>query len=341
MAKKQIQRRTTLVFDLEDAVNDSTVQALTGVSIGKQFEIFIREEVKARNLRTATERSYRDAFKKYLTTMGIDDDTIVTDLRVKDYQIALLDSGLEDRSVSSYIRNIRPFFYWLMRAGVVAAERVREPKVDARPFTSYKAEELAILTKPPANNARFTEVRNWAIVNFLIGTGCRVGSVPHVRVRDIDFDNMTVQLSRVKTRTAYQIPLAKELAKVLRLYMMYFSHVFSDKQDSFWLFPNQYEEQLTSDGLKHAMADYNKSRGVTRTSLHDYRRAYALNHLRLGGTIEQLRELLGHKDISTTVKYFKLQIDDLKQNYDEHNLLNTVAAEVKKRQRGETIKRKK
>lgn len=336
MARKRIERRSTIIYDLDDAVSESTIRALTGASIGKQFEIYLREEVRARNLRPATAQTYKNAFKKYLDTMGIDEDTVVTDIRFKDYQIALVDSKLEGRSNSAYIRNIRPFFYWLMKAGVVEPEKITEPKTDTRPFTYYTKEELVILTKPPKKDASFVEVRNWAMVMFMAATGSRVGSLPEIRIRDIDFETKMVQLTRVKTRKPYLVPLAAELEKALRWYI---NDCLYGKPDSFWLFPSQYGTQLTPDAVKHAMIKYNRSRGVTRTSQHDYRRAFGQHHMRTDGNIVRLQKALGHERVSTTEKYFKHLATDLQEGFDEHNLLNNLTSDTKKR--GETLKRKK
>ena len=69
-------------------------------------------------------------------------------------------------------------------------DTVKEPYTDA---------EIARLLQKPKTN-RWVEWRNWALVNYFVATGNRASTVVNLRVKDIDFEKMTIFLAKVKNR---------------------------------------------------------------------------------------------------------------------------------------------
>jgi len=55
-----------------------------------------------------------------------------------------------------------------------------------------------------------------------------------------------------------------------------------------------------------------KSVDIEKPSLHDFRRAFALNFLRNGGDIYSLQKLMGHADLQVLRRYFAQTNEDLK-----------------------------
>ena len=76
-------------------------------------------------------------------------------------------------------------------------ETIKEPYADA---------ELERLLKKPRSNS-WAEWRTWAAINYLVATGNRASTVINIKVKDIDFEDMTIFLSRVKNRRQQIIPL--------------------------------------------------------------------------------------------------------------------------------------
>lgn len=50
---------------------------------------------------------------------------------------------------------------------------------------------------------------------------------------------------------------------------------------------------------------------IDKPSLHDFRRAFALNYLRNGGIIYSLQKLMGHADLHGLKRYLAQTIEDL------------------------------
>ena len=87
-----------------------------------------------------------------------------------------------------------------------------------------------------------------------------------------------------------------------------------------YLFPTVLGEQMKVRGLTRAIEDYNKSRGIERTSIHAFRHWFAKKSVLNGVNIVQLQHLLGHSNLEILKHY----VDMLTVNIIYCMLENTV-----------------
>ena len=81
-------------------------------------------------------------------------------------------------------------------------------------------------------------------------------------------------------------------------------------------------EQLTENALRLAVARYNKSRGVTKTSIHLFRHTFARKYLiDCGGDAFTLQKLMGHSTLKMTKHYCAIFDADIAKNYDNFSPL--------------------
>lgn len=88
-----------------------------------------------------------------------------------------------------------------------------------------------------------------------------------------------------------------------------------------YLFCGKYGNKLTTRGMQNAIENYNKSRGVNKTSVHLFRHTFAKNWILNGGDIFKLQKVLGHSSLNMVREYVNMFDKDLKQNFDEFNPL--------------------
>ncbi|HMA69421.1 MAG TPA: site-specific integrase [Candidatus Mcinerneyibacterium sp.] len=86
-----------------------------------------------------------------------------------------------------------------------------------RPYSDEELEKL--LEKPDMDKCIFSEYRNWAIVNFLLGTGVRLKPLSQLQIKDISLENAIVDLRHTKNRKQRIIPLTKSLVNILFEYI--------------------------------------------------------------------------------------------------------------------------
>ena len=82
-----------------------------------------------------------------------------------------------------------------------------------------------------------------------------------------------------------------------------------------YLFCDEMGNQFSENGLRLAVARYNKSRGVDKTSVHLFRHTFARKYLiDCGGNAFTLQKLLGHSTLKMTKHYCNVFDADIAKN---------------------------
>ena len=115
-------------------------------------------------------------------------------------------------------------------------------------------------------------------------------------VQDIDLDNGMVIITTTKNRKAQYNPVSEYLVKIITEYIRYYR---LNKDD--YLFMNEVAEQMTINSMQHAIARYNKKRGVEKTSIHAFRHTYAKHYITSGCDTFKLQRLLGYSSLVVTL----------------------------------------
>ena len=91
---------------------------------------------------------------------------------------------------------------------------------------------------------------------------------------------------------------------------------------------------LTENALRLAVAHYNKSRGVQKTSLHLFRHTFAKKYLiDCGGNAFTLQRLLGHSTLTMSKRYCNIYDTDIARDYDTYSPLAKMSQKKEKIQR--------
>ena len=189
---------------------------------GKYFAAFLDEEAMCENI---TESTYYD-YIEYLGETKPD---------------------LHAASLRSYLTGIRAILYYGMKKGYIKQFSVELPKADEVVKETYTEPEIRLLLKrPDMKTARFSEYRNWVLVNYMLGTGNRAGTIVAIKIEDVDFDSGTIILKKLKARKQYVIPLSRSLASILQDYLIYRKGEPSD-----YLFCNAYGNRDQRAGVPY------------------------------------------------------------------------------------------
>ena len=302
-----------------------TVKKTNDYTIQDRFEEYIAEK-KALNLAEKTISGYKESFKKFADV--IDVSMNMNDLDKKDitmFTADMLDQGdLRPTSINHYLRDIRAFVKWCMANSYLEKQfKIDLIKYQEEPKKTYTDTELKLLMKKPQGN-NFVEYRTYACVMWIIGTGNRVSTVCNLKIGDIDFKKKQVVLGHTKNKKVQVIPLSASLIRIIRDYIK--ATTPDDIERSEYLFCSITNEQLTPNALKHAIRDYNLSRGVSITSAHALRHTFAKNYIASGGDCFKLQKILGHSTLDMTRKYVDLLTEDIQNDFEEHNLLEKLAS---------------
>lgn len=246
----------------------------------------------------------------------------------EDMIVSMRESGLAHNSIATYTRVLRTFLNWCHAEGII---NISIPKIKDKETIkeTYSDDELHLLLKKPKSDFSFTEYRNWVIVNFLLNSGCRAATVRNIQNRDVDLGARQIVFRHTKTGKIQTVPLCSVMVSILREYMGIRK---GDSAD--YLFCDQFGGMLSENALRLAIAHYNRSRGVEKTSIHLFRHTFARKYLvDCGGDAFMLQKLLGHSTLAMTKHYCAIYDTDISANFDRFSPLTQVSQTKRKLKR--------
>ena len=143
-------------------------------------------------------------------------------------------------------------------------------------------------------------LKHKAILTTIYSCGLRVSELTNLKIIDINSDAMTVTIRQGKGNKDRVVVLAEKLLVLLRLY-------FKEYKPSEYLFEGRqkgkYSERSVQQLLKQTLV---KTQIKKKGSVHTLRHSYATHLIEQGTDIRFVQELLGHKNIKTTMIYTHL-----------------------------------
>ena len=188
---------------------------------------------------------------------------------LEDMICAMRAAGLAHNSISTYVRVLRTFLNWCQKDGR-ANLTIPNMKDKETVKETYSDEELSLLLQKPNANCSFPEYRNWVIINFLLNSGCRAATVRNIQNRDVDLGARQIVYRHTKNGKVQTVPLCSKMVSILRDYI-----TIRKGEPAEYLFCDQYGGMLSENALRLAIAHYNRSRGVQKTSIHLFRHTFA------------------------------------------------------------------
>ena len=266
-----------------------------------------------------------NTFNKFVDLEQLMVSEITRDL-IDDYILFLKKTGIKDVTINTYIHGISPIIKYGMSLGILKKFGFKDIKTTEQIKQVYTEEELFLLLKKPGMNS-FAEYRNWVIINFLLGTGCRALELRSVRIKDVDLSSSMLLIRRAKNRKQRYIPISRSLNKILFEYLEF--RKAESEED--YLFCNEFGEYLPRTTLQMGITKYCKRRGVNRYSIHLFRHTFCKMWILNKGGLFTLQKVLGHSSLKMVNHYSNLYAEDLKQNYDDYCALEKFIGLEKER----------
>ncbi len=183
------------------------------------------------------------------------------------------------------------------------ARGIRKAKESGPRTRVLSEEELARFTKTVQLKLDQQEVR---AIFLLLALGLRKMEVLSLRWKYVDLLNGTLYLPDTKSGTPRHVAL-NSIAQELLARM---AKERVGKQE--WVFPSNSKTGHLKE-VRNTFSRLLTEAGIENLRLHDLRRSFASNLVNAGVSIYEVRDLLGHADVSTTQIYAHLGIGTLKQ----------------------------
>ena len=283
--------------------------------INKYFNIHLVTEIKASN---KTIDNYKWSFKllfKYIEdkySYKLQDFTL--DKFTKDFVLDFLSWIETNRNNSISSRNLRlasikSFTSFIFQYEIDNSELIRIMKIPRKKDIKKKPEvvteeEIKILLSQP--NIKIKKGRRQlAILSLIYDAGLRIDELLSLKVKNINFKNFnTVNVLHGKGNKQRDIPISDDVMKILNIYISDY-----DLKPEDYLFSNPKKEKLSSNSIRKIinknikLAKEQDSSFPDKINPHKFRHSKATHLINKGVSIVEVKEFLGHADLSSTQIY--------------------------------------
>jgi integrase/recombinase XerD len=175
-------------------------------------------------------------------------------------------------------------------------------------------EEVARLIEAPPNP------KHRLLLATVYAGGLRVSEAVRLRVSDVDRQRMTLRIEQGKGRKDRVVPLSARLVGQIEA-------LWKSEPPRHWLFPNRQGTRPIDITVAQKVFGMAKLRaGITkRGGIHSLRHAFATHLIEAGGDVPTVQRLLGHRSVSTTMRYFHLSQGRLATLRSPLDLLDQVS----------------
>ena len=283
--------------------------------IDKYFNIHLVNEIKASN---KTIDNYKWSFKllfKYIEdkySYKLQDFTL--DKFTKDFVLDFLSWIETNRNNSISSRNLRlasikSFTSFIFQYEIDNSELIRIMKIPRKKDIKKKPEvvteeEIKILLSQPNTKIKKGR-RQLAILSLIYDAGLRIDELLSLKVKNINYKNFnTVNVLHGKGNKQREIPVSDDVMNILNIYISDY-----DLKPEDYLFSNPKKEKLSSNSIRKIinknikLAKEQDSSFPDKINPHKFRHSKATHLINKGVSIVEVKEFLGHADLSSTQIY--------------------------------------
>ena len=240
-----------------------------------------------KDIRELTTRDIRRYLSYYQTTRPVQDST-VDQIRIV---LSTFYGFLEDEE-------------FILRNPVRGIKKIKTDEKIRLPFTD---EDIEIMRNAVRN------IRDLAIIDLFASSGMRIGELISLNIKDVNFDQreMIVYGKGGKERLCYFNARTK-------IEILDYLSTRHDKNPALFVQRKYPYERFQRGGIRHMLNDIENRTGIVNIHPHRFRRTLATSLLEKGMSLEQVKVILGHKRIETTLVYAGINQTDTKMNHQRY-----------------------
>lgn len=263
-----------------------------------------------------TVSAYENDVRKYLeflATEGKDRAYKAEPSDVHSYLAFLNECGLAPSSIRRNLSSVRAFHKYLVSERVTEhdpTDTVAHPRVWRRVPRALTIRDVEILLSTP-DTCKPLGLRDKAMLEFAYATGMRVSEIVGFRLADLNFNNGTARCVGKGSRERV-VPVGEVARRYVRLYVDTARAEILKGAPSDVLFLNWRGSPLSRMGFWKILAACAKAAGIRAiVTPHVLRHSFATHLLEGGADLRAVQQMLGHRNISTTQIYTKVDMEHL------------------------------
>lgn len=219
--------------------------------------------------------------------------------------------GISSRSNARSLSSLKSFCKFLIKEKVITSStilRFKGPKFNQllpRPLS--KNQITKILERISEGRQRWVVLRNFLVIILMWGYGMRISEALNLKKKDLNSSDILLTGKGGKQRV---IPLSSETLSLL--YELIEVCPFNTEEKEIIFFGTR-GKKLKAEIVQKLIRDLRLELLLPdKTTPHSFRHTFATNLLKEMVDLRSIQELLGHESLSTTQKYTKVGLENLK-----------------------------
>ena len=286
------------------------------------FENYLKTEKRA-SVNT-TESYLRDvvSFSSYCKMNGMTSLLSVTTSTIDKYFSYLTVIGKSQSTVSRVAASLRCYSSYLLKNKYCESNPVNGIKLKTAekklPEILSGKEVLNLLAQPSGSD--YKSIRDKAMLELLYATGIKVSELIELSVSDINLQIGILNLKNIKNERI--IPIYPAAVKTLQTYIMSVRPAIISDIEEERLFTNMSGAPLSRQGFWKIVKHYADMAKINKDiTPHTLRHSFAAHLLENGAELRDIKEMLGHSDISSTQVYAQLMKNKYARDYKKFHPL--------------------
>ena len=289
----------------------------------KDFFLGFREYlISVKKASASTLESYvRDClhFVDFCREIAVDVSDVDIDI-ISRYINSLKTAGKSHATLARVVASLRCFYNYLCSAGEVTKNPLngfKLTKEDKKLPEVLTNREVSLLLSTPSGGD-YKSCRDKAMLELLYATGIKVFEMIDLKVYDI---NLQIGILHIHSPKADRIvPIYPTAVKTLMHYVTNVRPAIVSDSDEDHLFTNMNGQPLTRQGFWKIVKHYADLAGIEKEiTPHTLRHSFAANLLENGAQLKDIKEMLGHSDISSTQVYAQILKNKYAQAYKRYH----------------------
>ncbi|MBO4452361.1 MAG: tyrosine recombinase [Clostridia bacterium] len=257
-----------------------------------------------------------DKFLDYCTAQGIKEVNNIKSDSIDGYIKHIKEIGKSDSTKTRIIASIRCYFGFLQSKKLVTvncSQGIKNPRNERKmPEILTSQEVITLLAQPDVSD--YKGMRDKAMLELLYATGIKVSELIELSVSDV---NLQIGILHIKSAQHERIvPIYQDAVKHIGEYINIArpALVCNDGEDK--LFTNYSGKPMSRQGFWKIIKYYSKKAGINKEiTPQTLRHSFAAHLLENGAQLSDIKEMLGHLDISSTQIYAQLVKSKYVQSY--------------------------
>lgn len=251
---------------------------------------------------------YSATLSDFLNVLGNVELTKVDAIAIQYYLASKKQKGAQNVTIDNHRRNLSAFFGWLHK------NKFRgDNPMDLIPRIKFSKHTREAVPEEDLEKIRqICDVRERAIIEVFLSTGCRVGEVARLEIQQIDFERSeAIVLGKGnKERKVFFNEKAK-------FYLQQYLATRNDNNPALFVSEQRPHPKLNISGFEIVVRELGRRAGV-KIFPHKLRHTFATRAINRGMPIEVLQRLMGHENLDTTTIYAKVNDEEVKYSHGKY-----------------------